>query len=93
MARVGRTRWRLCQLIEEAIPGLQVDPESLQVIRDIGHMGLARWQGSAVRVSAPNLKLSICSWDTMTECVREGIEVTQDRDGYAVFEIHRRGTT
>lgn len=54
---------------------------------------LARW-GATVRVNGGDR--SVCSWDTMTECVRKGISVTvsDNRMGdrsYANFEISVKG--
>lgn len=53
---------------------------------------LARW-GTTVRVNGADR--SVCSWDTMTECVRQGISITTKGEArekaYADYEIHRNG--
>lgn len=50
---------------------------------------LARW-GLTARIGGADR--SVCSFDTMTACVRNGIDVTVDDGlGYADYEIHRKG--
>ena len=52
---------------------------------------LARW-GTKIRVGG--FSRSVCSWATMTECVRNGIEVSPPVTGvpsFADYEIDRKG--
>lgn len=54
---------------------------------------LARW-GTYIRVNGH--PRTVCSFDTMTQCVRQGITVSTGDSGkpghaYADYEIHRNG--
>jgi len=52
-------------------------------------LDVMRWEGSA-KWHAPSftfpLRVSVCSWDTMTSCLKFGFVVT--RDGPCGYEVH-----
>jgi hypothetical protein len=91
---IGRVRWKLWELLRDAgfsIPG----PECLWMqegfyrsnYHDLARWG-ADWTGLSMDKSATVLH-SLFSWDTMTDCVRLGIEVSKDKTPHC-WEIHRK---
>jgi hypothetical protein len=88
MARgIGRTRIRLARMIEAKLRDLghsvRVDPARLDPAqgywRTDSRADVMRWEGWFEREIEPGrwMRQSICSWDTMTDCVR-GFEIWQD---------------
>lgn len=81
MRNIGKTRIALARLLEEklraseSLPLLSIEPEDLWIQEGAyrnSNWDLARW-GCDVRFSGKYFK--VYSWDTMTECVKKGIEV------------------
>jgi hypothetical protein len=88
--RVGRVRERLAALISEAT-GCTVRPEDLS--SQIPHYASPKWDCCSWDGEGTNslgLPVHYSSWDTMTECVRNGIDVTKE-DAFQ-YEIHARET-
>ncbi len=88
---------RLAELLNDALkPDRPISASDLWMQH--GDYRKARWDltrwGATVRVNGADR--SVCSWDTMTECVRKGFNVTVSNcrmgdKSYANFEIHRNG--
>lgn len=89
---VGRTRCRLAKLLTEVI-GSPIDPEDLDAAQGYYRQqrsGQAAWSGIIV---VDGIKRTICSWDSMTECVRNGFTVQDSRGEsgrFADYEIHAK---
>lgn len=85
--KVGRTRRKLAQLLEQAL-GITVCPEDIES----NHPYYASVQfGGCTWTGYGTLKRDrdtyFYSWTTMTECVRYGIETEPDADMYQRFEV------
>lgn len=85
----GRTRQRLRALLEGR--GFHVDrlePAQGYWRTDV-RADVMRWEGSAQVYGWPGisdgLMVSLGSWNTMTDCVRNGIEI--ERDGGMFFDV------
>lgn len=78
--RVGRVRERLAALLEEAIPTATFDPADLDSQIPIyanPKWDCCSWYGDG-KDRETGLGVHVSSWNTMTECVRRGITVSQD---------------
>lgn len=86
----GRIREKLAEMLTSQI-GREVHAVDIwkQSPRHIRFYGSAVWGADTYAG-----KSSICSWDTMTECVRYGFEVEKDTTkssrAYADYEIHAK---
>lgn len=91
---MGRVHKRLLGLLSEA--GFC----AIEITAARGHWrsspyaDVHRWEGSAVR-SGEHVRRSIYSWDTMTDCVKNGIEVSVVNGGCSGngYEISSRRAT
>ena len=90
---VGAVRERLAELLAEAIPGARFDPADL--VTQTGrwaqqrYSDICRWCGDGR--DEHGLNVHVASWDTMTLCARNGIEVTRDeRSALSSFEVSAR---
>lgn len=91
---VGKTRERLAALLEAQ--GFVVQPEALwwnDGIYGTVLMDCAKWGGTGRVGTYPcglpsDYGVSFSSWDTMTECVRYGFEISDE--GGAMFEVHSK---
>lgn len=73
----GKTRAKLSELLQSQIPGLIIEPDALLP----EHPALIKWWGVAVWTGDGKLDgmdLHVFSWDTMTNCVRYGIETKEE---------------
>jgi hypothetical protein len=95
---VGTTRKKLAKLLEaygfEIMTGDLIPVQG--VYRNSPYHDVQRWNGWGKAKGHATLndgiEVSFGSWDTMTECVRHGIEVDQDyRDTATHFEISAKG--
>lgn len=78
---------RLAELLNDALkPDRPLSGSDLW--RQRGDYRKARWDlacwGAYPRVNG--LPRTLCSFDTMTACVRRGIEISED-GGYAIYEV------
>jgi hypothetical protein len=83
--KVGKTRTKLAQLIEEKLPGVTVDPSKLYVNRgaNVYNDGVS-WDGWGKLDGWRNIHLH--SWERMTDLVKGGISLTgSEHEGY---ELH-----
>lgn len=100
--KVGQIRERLAELLLQE--GISVDPGDLWTQEGFyrsRYHDLARWGSNVARwVSGKDpdgkpwsLPLCLCSWDTMTSCVRHGITFSSyERHGWGTgVEIHHAG--
>lgn len=81
----GRIREKLAEMLSEQI-GRPVHAVDIwrQSPRHIRFYGAAVWGADTYTG-----KSSICSWDTMTDCVRHGFSVEEGgRNAFADYEIH-----
>lgn len=70
---MGRTHQRLLVLLEaEGFTGIRVEPMKGHW-RSSPYADVHRWEGAAVR---DGLRVGVYSWETMTDCVRNGIVVS-----------------
>jgi hypothetical protein len=96
----GRVKWRLSELLRAA--GIEVSPYDFWT-QDGGYRhrnwDLARWGAHDAKWIDPINKYSgtlhVYSWDTMTDCVRYGINLSYRKEGeYSTYdpwevEVHR----
>ncbi len=83
----GRLRIRLAELLGEC--GITVHPDNLHRSYTFGRADadLYAWDGAGtLKEHDDQLDCVFTSWDTMTDCCRYGIVVTQD-DGYTIREV------
>jgi hypothetical protein len=83
----GRVREKLAEMLTKAL-GTPVHAVDIwrQSPRHIRFYGAAVWGADTYQG-----KRSICSWDTMSDCVRRGFTVedcSKDRHSFADYEIH-----
>lgn len=72
------TRERLVKMLAEAgYLDAQIHPAT-GYWRSSPYADVYRWEGNCARPGAPNLRVPIASWDTMTACVRRGFTVSKD---------------
>ena len=86
----GRIRIKLAKMLETAIPGATFQPSRLyrHQSREILN-GLASWDG--LGIDAKGVTRSVCSWDSMTNCVRYGFDIIHDDGrGFAHWELCAR---
>ena len=89
---VGKIRYLLAELLEAVIPTVTFLPEDLNSQIPIYANPIwdcCSWYGTG-KDKETGLGVRVSSWDTMTKCVRNGIEVTQDRDSSFVWDIFSR---
>jgi len=97
--RVGRVRERLADLLRSE--GFDVDGSELfWADGQNSHQteDCYRWDAYIPGASRtdmqplpPGVKIYLHSWDSMTLCVRRGIEVAKDQDSAWSYEIHALG--
>lgn len=93
--RIGKIREKLCELLQAA--GLSITgPECLWIqegaYRSI-HWDLARWGAkweAPIEEGGKPINHSIYSWDTMTECVKNGF--TMSKQASLEWEIYANET-
>lgn len=92
---LGQTRRKLAELLCKTT-GLLVDPHKLQRTNPNHrhYEDCCAWDCYATKPktgSAQSYKVHIYSWDTMTNCVRNGIEVVKDdytsTGGISLFDV------
>lgn len=86
--KVGKIRIKLALLLEDAIPTVQFEPWDLRSQIPVYASALwdcCSWSGDG-KDDKTGLTVHVASWDTMTECVRDGIAVTQN--GPFSWDIH-----
>lgn len=88
--KVGRIRDRLADLLNEAIPTAQFEPEWLD--SQIPYYATVQfdacsWYGDGTDKDT-GLNAHVASWDTMRECVRYGIEVSESGRGRFDWDIY-----
>ena len=83
--RIGKTRKRLAALIEEAIPGISLQPEEIN--SQIPIYASQKWDCCSWYAFGDlnGLTVAISSWDTMSNCVSRGITCTST--GNLEFEV------
>ena len=75
--RVGRTRERLAELLNVAIPDAEFYPEDLRSNNPYyssRYFDGCSWDGDGRRLT-DGLGIHVSSWSTMRECVRYGLDV------------------
>lgn len=83
MKSAGKVRTKLAKLLTEAL-GFPVKADD--IVAATGHWrtskyaDVLRWEGFVT--NANGSRRSIGSWNTMTECVRNGVEIQEDRPKY-----------
>lgn len=98
---VGRTRIKLAKMLQEEIaklyPGeeVTVDPEELTPQPNGGGQ-FADWTTWHGWFKAGRSRWSICSWDTMSEAVKNGFSLELNGGGskraHATIEVHAKET-
>jgi hypothetical protein len=76
--RIGKTRWKLAALLMEAIPGSYFEPHRLNSQYPAwasAQGGACSWYGDGLLSDGRGVH--VYSWDTMTDCVRYGIEIVK----------------
>lgn len=96
---IGRTRWKLFEALNKAGFDIQT-PENLWMQEGFyrfNYHDLARWGAKWKQIPDPNpnncgeMNHSICSWDTMGDCVRYGFTVVPDDSLAFNWEIVAKG--
>lgn len=76
--RIGRTRIKLCQLLNKTFPEWHFEPENLwsQIpYYARSQQDCCSWGADGVIKDNPRIAVSVASWDTMTQCVKKGIAI------------------
>jgi hypothetical protein len=85
--RIGRTRVRLAEMLTAL--GYTARPEDLRpqygAWRTDHRLDVCRWEGTVLGLDG--MTKMIQSWDTMTACVRRGIEVTPDERNSLYIDV------
>lgn len=93
---VGRTRRRLGVLMDEAFKAAGLDVEiNLTKLwpaqgrwRSDKRMDVCSWEGQVeVMIAGRRQTRSVCCWDTMSECVRHGVDFQVDGFDYEFFAL------
>ena len=89
--RIGRTRVRLAEMLTAL--GYTARPEDLRpqlgAWRTDRRLDVCRWEGTVL--GPDGMTRLIQSWDTMTACVRRGIEVTPDTRQPSYIDVSAKG--
>lgn len=88
---MGRVREKLLSLLEaEGFSAIEIAP-AMGHYRSSPYADVHRWDGSAIK-AGDHVLSTVYSWDTMTACVKYGIEVSErDKGSSGIgYEIYRR---
>lgn len=88
--RVGRVRQKLAELLKEAVPGLEIYPQNLHSQTPV--YASPKWDCCSWYASGKvnGIQASFSGWDTMSACIKNGIELSPDKNLCYSWEVSQK---